>query len=100
MLLFVRGTGRNKSPPDGYYNNERMLKRAREQSHSSEIVENTRRSTMGELTAATVKAGKVFVFLIGATRCRPIVRPDICTSCSGPASDPSLPPGRAAPRLI
>jgi uncharacterized protein involved in oxidation of intracellular sulfur len=63
--------------PDGYYNVERMLKRLLSSKGSvllcgtcmdarglgdAELLEGTRRSTMGELATATAEADKVLVF--------------------------------------
>jgi DsrE/DsrF-like family len=63
--------------PDGYYNVERMLKRVLSNKGSvllcgtcmevrglgdAELLEGARRSTMGELAAATAEADKVLVF--------------------------------------
>jgi uncharacterized protein involved in oxidation of intracellular sulfur len=63
--------------PDGYYNVQRMLKRVLSNKGSvllcgtcmevrglgdAELLEGARRSTMGELAAATAEADKVLVF--------------------------------------
>ncbi len=68
---------KNQKTPDGYYNIERMLHRVTSGKGEvllcgtcldargiapGELIEGSRRSTMDELAAATLKAGKVLVF--------------------------------------
>ena len=68
---------KGQKTPDGYYNLERMLKRFAAGKHKlllcgtcmdarglseAELIEGAHRSSMEELTLATIAAGKVFVF--------------------------------------
>jgi uncharacterized protein involved in oxidation of intracellular sulfur len=77
MADAVGAARRGQKTPDGYYNLERMLKRVVNGKGSvllcgtcmdargmpeSELMEGSRRSTMDELSAATLAADKVLVF--------------------------------------
>jgi uncharacterized protein involved in oxidation of intracellular sulfur len=77
MADAVLAAKRGQKTPDGYYNMERMLKRVAAAKGSvllcgtcmdaralaeAEMMEGARRSTMDELSRATLAADKVFVF--------------------------------------